>query len=302
MRSACFNLGLVLSAITCAFSLYAAQISAPVESSQAAQSVKIYSAGPGIKAPVLISQAAPATSAKTCKPIFQVVVELTLIVDTEGRPRNIHPMQQVEKELNGIALQIVAHDLFKPGLFQGQPVPVGRLVDVSFPVCYQQPPNPAATREHMLAGATQTFDNIPFPPDAVTLAPLSEPANSTSNSIQLVSGTTAVADDIQEQQSIYLDLEKAGKDVTEPRLIYSVPSKYPQELVKKFVVEICIVELTVDPQGMPRYLHLFRHQNPLLDQIALASVLQYRFRPAMKNGRPVAVPMAIEIQFHPGRN
>jgi TonB family protein len=302
MRSACFNLGVALLSMTCASGLYASQLFESETPAETAQSLKIYSAGQGVTAPVLITNAGPANVDKKCKPIFHAVSEFTIIVDTEGRPRNIYPARPIGTELDQFALQIISRDLFKPGMFQGQPVPVGRLVDVSFPVCYRQSPDPAETRDHMLAGASQAFDNIPFPPDAATLTSLSEPANGTSTSVQAQSGSPTIANNTQEQQDFFTDLEKTGKDVTEPIIIKAPYPKYPDQLVKKFVVEICVLELIVDPQGMPRNIHLLRHQNPVLDQLAIDTVQQYRFRPATRNGRPVAVPIDTEVHFHPGRN
>ena len=35
-----------------------------------------------------------------------------------------------------------------------------------------------------------------------------------------------------------------------------------------------------------------------LDEKALEAVKQYRFKPAMLNGKPVAVRMDIEVDFH----
>jgi TonB family protein len=35
-----------------------------------------------------------------------------------------------------------------------------------------------------------------------------------------------------------------------------------------------------------------------LDEKALETVRTYKFKPAKKNGKPVAVPIAIEVNFH----
>lgn len=57
------------------------------------------------------------------------------------------------------------------------------------------------------------------------------------------------------------------------------------------------ITLVVDPKGLPRDLCVQRSAEFDLDKAAAESVWQYRFQPAMKDGRAVAKRLAVEVQF-----
>jgi periplasmic protein TonB len=57
------------------------------------------------------------------------------------------------------------------------------------------------------------------------------------------------------------------------------------------------VSLIVDAQGNPQRVQVVRHLGKGLDQKAVQAVRQYRFKPAMLHGEPVAVEVNIEANF-----
>ena len=57
------------------------------------------------------------------------------------------------------------------------------------------------------------------------------------------------------------------------------------------------ITLVVDPKGLPRDLCVQRSAEFDLDKAAAESVWQYRFQPAMRDGRAVAKRLAVEVQF-----
>ena len=57
------------------------------------------------------------------------------------------------------------------------------------------------------------------------------------------------------------------------------------------------ISLRIDEQGMPTASRVEKFSARSLDAEALAFVRQWRFSPAMKDGRPVAVPATIEAAF-----
>ena len=60
----------------------------------------------------------------------------------------------------------------------------------------------------------------------------------------------------------------------------------------------CLVSLIVDTNGMPQNIHMVKILAPSLDLKAMNAIKQYRFKPAMKDGKtPVAVPITIEVDF-----
>lgn len=57
------------------------------------------------------------------------------------------------------------------------------------------------------------------------------------------------------------------------------------------------VALLLDTTGKPQHPYVERSYSPDFDRNALEAVKQYRFHPALQNGKPVEVKMCIEITF-----
>jgi len=57
------------------------------------------------------------------------------------------------------------------------------------------------------------------------------------------------------------------------------------------------VSLIVDQRGMPQNVHVTRGVGMGLDENAVKAVKQYRFKPAMENGKPVAVYLNVMVHF-----
>jgi TonB family protein len=53
----------------------------------------------------------------------------------------------------------------------------------------------------------------------------------------------------------------------------------------------------VDEYGMPQNVHVVRGVGYGLDKNAVESVKKYRFKPAMMEGKPVAVYLNVEVNF-----
>lgn len=89
-----------------------------------------------------------------------------------------------------------------------------------------------------------------------------------------------------------------GGGVSAPQVIHSVdPAFTPQARAANLQGTVSI-QLIVDPQGNPQNVHVVRSLGMGLDQKAVEAVRQYRFRPAMYQGHPVAVQMIIDVAFH----
>jgi TonB family protein len=58
-----------------------------------------------------------------------------------------------------------------------------------------------------------------------------------------------------------------------------------------------MISVIVDAQGNPRNPHVFRALGMGLDEKAMEAVLRYRFKPAMKDGRPVPVMITVAVNF-----
>lgn len=104
-----------------------------------------------------------------------------------------------------------------------------------------------------------------------------------------------VADQTQSYGQIY----KIGKDVSAPVLISSLEPDYPEAEKKgkdKFN-GTCLVGLVVDSSGIVHDVHVKRSLRPDFDASAIKAVEQYRFKPAVRAGEPVAVALNVEVHF-----
>jgi protein TonB len=92
-------------------------------------------------------------------------------------------------------------------------------------------------------------------------------------------------------------LKMIGGGVSSPVLVHKIEPEFSEEARKSKFMGNVVVSLVVDPQGIPRNVHLVRGVGMGLDEKALEAVRQYRFRPAMEAGKPVAVEMHVEVDF-----
>ena len=90
---------------------------------------------------------------------------------------------------------------------------------------------------------------------------------------------------------------KVGGGVSAPRAISTPDPEYSEEARKAKYQGTCILWLIVGPDGHPRDVKVARSLGMGLDQKAIEAVRQWKFEPAMKDGRPVAVQINVEVNF-----
>jgi len=90
---------------------------------------------------------------------------------------------------------------------------------------------------------------------------------------------------------------QVGGSVSRPEVIYSVQPRFSEEARKAKVSGNVLVYLWVDERGNPTHVHVVRGMGLGLDEKAVEAVNQYRFKPAMENGRPVMVEMYVDVTF-----
>ena len=59
----------------------------------------------------------------------------------------------------------------------------------------------------------------------------------------------------------------------------------------------CIVGLVVDRNGMPEKVHVVRSAGRAFDANAMKAVRQYRFKPALRHGHPIAAAVNVVVRF-----
>ena len=90
----------------------------------------------------------------------------------------------------------------------------------------------------------------------------------------------------------------SGGSVSMPKVLYYVDPEFSEEARKAKFSGNVEVYLWVDEQGNPSHIRVTRGVGMGLDEKAIEAVRQYRFKPAMKDGKPVKVDLNIEVDFH----
>lgn len=89
-----------------------------------------------------------------------------------------------------------------------------------------------------------------------------------------------------------------GGDVTPPKLIHYVEPSFSGSSKNAYTEGIVRIVTVVTSEGVPTDLHVTRGLNPEEDRTALEAVKQWRFRPGLKEGKPVNVRVTVEVEFH----
>ena len=103
-----------------------------------------------------------------------------------------------------------------------------------------------------------------------------------------------------DEAKLYGHVYHVGKGVTPPVVVEGSKSvEFPESghNIKAPFDEKVVVGLIVDASGMPRDVHIVHSFKPDFDAKAVQAVQGYRFTPAMRHQKPVAVAMSIEVSF-----
>jgi protein TonB len=94
------------------------------------------------------------------------------------------------------------------------------------------------------------------------------------------------------------DVFKVGGGISAPQAVSTPDPSYTEEARNAKAQGKCILWLIVDDTGHPRNIQVVRGLGYGLDAKAVEAVQQWRFQPAMKDGKPVKVQISVEVGFH----
>lgn len=94
------------------------------------------------------------------------------------------------------------------------------------------------------------------------------------------------------------DVFKVGGGISAPQAVSTPDPSYTEEARNAKAQGTCILWLIVDDTGHPRNIRVVRGLGYGLDAKAVEAVQQWRFQPAMKDGKPVKVQISVEVGFH----
>ena len=91
---------------------------------------------------------------------------------------------------------------------------------------------------------------------------------------------------------------RVGHGVSAPRATYMPEPEFSEQARQAGYEGVCVLELVVDAGGMPQKIRVTHAVGLGLDDKAMEAVRQWRFKPGMKDGEPVAVQINVETSFH----
>ncbi len=103
----------------------------------------IYHVGNGVLPPQMIYAPNPKFSPQAREAGYGGVATVSLIVDAQGNPQNVHMVNHLKMGLDEEALAAVKQYKFKPATLQGKPVPVEVNIEINFKI--QLPAQPHGT-------------------------------------------------------------------------------------------------------------------------------------------------------------
>jgi len=91
---------------------------------------------------------------------------------------------------------------------------------------------------------------------------------------------------------------RVGGGISAPTAISAPDPNYTEEARRAKKQGTCVLWLIVDSTGHPRDIRVARGLGFGLDAKAIEAVKQWKFQPALKDGKPVDVQISVEVEFH----
>ncbi len=92
---------------------------------------------------------------------------------------------------------------------------------------------------------------------------------------------------------------RIGPGVTPPQVVHRADPIYPASLSGPKREGGVVLDAVIPEDGMPRVIRVIRSLDWQFDEIAINALKEWRFSPAMKDGRPVKVRMNVAVDFTP---
>ena len=90
---------------------------------------------------------------------------------------------------------------------------------------------------------------------------------------------------------------KPGGAVSAPTVVSEVKAEYPPQALVDRVEGDVTLEAVVEADGSVGDVRLLKSVHPMLDESAVAALKQWKFKPGMREGKPVRVAVEVEMTF-----
>jgi protein TonB len=173
------------------------------------------------------------------------------------------------------------------------------------PLAVVNNPNPKLLMEPTLVGQTDAkLPNVNMPVWGDPLAKLGPPSNGPGSGGGIGSGSGGGIGPGKgpgfgpgEGGGFGGGVFRVGGGVSSPVAIYKVEPEYSEEARKAKFQGTVVLSIIIDEKGTPTNFKVVRPLGLGLDEKAIEAVQKWRFRPGMKEGRPVAVIATVEVNF-----
>jgi TonB family protein len=91
---------------------------------------------------------------------------------------------------------------------------------------------------------------------------------------------------------------RRGLPTTQAVLIYKVDPEFSDEARKAKYSGMVLIGIDISSVGQPMHLKVVRGLGMGLDEKALEAVAKWRFRAALRGGKPVESSALVEVHFH----
>jgi TonB family protein len=253
-----------------------AQPGAAAVQAQGPTAVDVHQAGKDASFPELLPTDLSSAISDNCEHTGAGEVELSFIVDAEGKPHNVMLVRAVGNDLDLLSLSLARGNRFKPALMNGSPVAVALTDKVKLWACAVAEKNAAGQNTYSLRYRSQPEQHL----SAMTDAPA-----------KAVFSTGGLA------PTRLKNPDGTKSNVIAPVPILTFNPEFSEEARRKGVEGEVMIQVIVDAYGFPLNPRVVRPVGSGLDEKALEAVKRYRFKPALRDGIPVPVFMTIAINF-----
>jgi TonB family protein len=117
------------------------------------------------------------------------------------------------------------------------------------------------------------------------------------SALAFVLGASALPAQNEPQNTNVIDYDKVVPGVTAPKPVYHPDAEYTDRARKKKIRGPVVVSIVVTDEGKVRDAQVELGLDKDLDKQALKAVSTWRFEPATKDGKPVAVRIKVEVDY-----
>ena len=238
--------------------------------------VKVYKLDQNLTAPELIPRDYSTVLSADCQRTESVKKKLMYVVDPAGNVHEVQLPPDADAYMTLLLFQYMQTVHFKPAQWNGSPVAVGLTDTISFQVCYMEAKNES--------GKTGKLIKLNSAPDHLFASWNHAPAE-----ITLYHAGPDGKEGIEHIGR--------GAGVTPPMPVHTVDPPYTDYARTEKIQGTVTLQIIVDTKGLPQNVHVLKPIGYGLDQNAVETVRKFRFKPALKDGKPVAVYMTIAINF-----